>query len=417
MVNQEVNQPVKTKPRFFYGYIVVAVALFIMLLNYGARLTFGVFFKPMIFEFDWTRTLASGAFTLSMLVQGCVTIIMGRLNDKVGPRVVMTLCCSFLGLGFLLMSQTGYSWQLYLFYGVIIGIGMGGVFVALLSTVARWFVKRRGVMTGIVLGGLNLAALIVPPVANWLISIYDWRLAYIIMGSAVLVLGILAAQFLKRDPTKVGLLPYGYNHGKETGPASGDEGYSFKEAAGTLQFGMLVLIFFSLGYCLFSINVHIIPLVTDLGISSTTAANVLAVTGASGLIGSIVIGGMADRIGSKRANTISFILIVAAFFWLVTSTEVWMFYLFAAVFGLGAGGSAPMESTIVAELFGMKSHGSIFGVVSGGFTFGGALGPLLTGYFFDIYGNYRLAFLICAAVGTIGFVLAAALRPIKKLDL
>jgi len=417
VANQEANHHIKTEPRFFYGYVVVAVSLLLMLLIYSVRLSFGVFFKPMISEFDWTRTLTSGAFMLSMLVQGCVTIIIGRLNDRFGPRVVMTLCCFFLGLGFLLMSQISYSWQLYLFYGVIIGIGMGGVFVALMSTVARWFVKRRGMMTGIVMAGLNLAAFIVPPVANWLISIYDWRLAYIIIGSAVLVIGILAAQFLKRDPTKVGLLPYGYHSGKELMPASSHEGFSPKEAANTLQFWMVVLIFFCLGYCLFSINVHIILHVTDLGISSTTAAAVLAVTGASGLIGGIVLGGVADRIGSKLVTAIGFTLIMVAFFWLVPITEVWMFYLFAAVFGLGVGGSTPMESTIVAELFGMKSHGAILGTVSSAFIFGGALGPLLTGWFFDSTGNYQLAFLICAAVSVIALIMAIMIRPIKKLNL
>ena len=164
MNNQEVPQPTKTGSRFFYGYFVVIAALFLVLLHYGTRLSFGVFFKPMLTEFDWTRALMSGAFMLSMLMQGAGSILMGRLNDKLGPRFVMTLCGFLLGLGYLLMSLTGGSLHLYLFYGVIIGIGMAGAFVALLSTVARWFVKRRGMMTGIVIAGMGIGTLFMPPI-------------------------------------------------------------------------------------------------------------------------------------------------------------------------------------------------------------------------------------------------------------
>ena len=150
---------------------------------------------------------------------------MGRLNDKLGPRLVMTICGIFLGLGVLLMSQVGGVWQLYLFYGVIIGIGMGGAFVALLSTVARWFVKRRGMMTGIVIAGVGLGQFIVPPIANWLISIYDWRMSYVILGSVVLVIGVLAAQFLRRDPAKMGLVPHGEQKAGEQQLASGNRDF------------------------------------------------------------------------------------------------------------------------------------------------------------------------------------------------
>jgi len=416
VTNKEVYQPRNTEPRFFYGYIVVAAALLIMLLAYGVRTSFGVFFKPMLAEFDWTRALTSGAVTLSMVLQGLWGIFMGRFNDRFGPRFIMTLCCFFLGLGLLLMSQTGYSWQLYLFYGVIMGIGMGGVFVALLSTVVRWFVKTRGTMTGIVLTGIGLGTLVMSPLSNWVILIYDWRMSYIIVGSVVLVIGILAAQFLRRDPTKMGLVPYGQNEVKEQELVSGTQGLSLKEAAYTRHFWMVAVIFFCLGYCIFAITIHLVPHITDLGISATTAANVLAVTGGMQVISGIVLGGVADRVGIRRVLAISLILISAALFALVPVTKVWMRYLVAVVYGFGVGGGGVTESIIVAELFGIKSHGLIFGAVSFVFTIGGAVGPLLTGYLFDVTGNYQSAFLVSATVGVGGLILAAILRPIKKLD-
>jgi len=415
VTNKEVYQTPETEPRFFYGYIVVIAALLIILLHYGTRSSFGVFFKPMLNEFDWTRTLTSGAFTLSMLMQGVGSVIMGRLNDKHGSRVVMTLCGLFLGLGYLLMSLTSGVWHLYLFYGVIIGIGMGGSFVALLSTVARWFVLRRGVMTGIVIAGMGVGTFIVTPISNWLISVYDWRTSYALLGGMVLVISILAAQFLRRDPAQMGLVPYGADNGEEISSVSAEEGYSLKQAADTMQFWMVMLIYFCLGYFVFTVYVHLVPHITDLGISATTATNVLAVMGALNATGCIVLGGIADRLGNRQVITISFILITAALFWLVPSTEVWMLYLFAVIYGIGSGGGAPVESTVVAELFGMKSHGYIFGFVSCSFTIGGAIGPLLTGYLFDVSNSYQLAFIICGAISAVGLIFAALLRPTKKL--
>ena len=416
MTGNELRQSRGTEPRFFYGYIVVALALLIMFLAYGTRTTFGIFFKPMLTEFDWTRALTSGAFTLSMITQGILGIFMGRYNDRIGPRLVMTLCCFFLGLGFLLLSQTGSAWHLYLFYGVVIGIGMGGVLVVLLSTAARWFVKRRGTMTGIVSAGMGVGTLIMAPVSNWLISVYDWRLSYVIVGSGILVIGIVAAQFLRRDPSQMGLVPYG-QEGGEPGLAPGAEGLSLKEAAGTRQFWMAAIIFFCLGYHVFSISVHLVPHVTDLGISAATAANILAMSGVLRIISFIVWGGVADRIGNRRVLAISFVLIAVSMFWLVAIKEVWMFYLFVVVAGFGSGGAGLVESTVVAELFGMKSHGVILGAISFVFTIGAALGPFVTGYVFDVNGTYQVAFLVCAIVSVIGLILSAVLRPTKRLEI
>ena len=160
------------KPSFFYGYVVVAVAFIIMTATIGTYYSFGIFFKPMSADFGWNRALTSGAFSLSWLVTGFLTIAIGWLNDRFGPRPVMTLCGLLAGIGFLLMSQVNTIWQLYAFYGVLIGAGLS-VFVPLLSTVARWFVKRRTLMSGIVVCGIGVGSLAIPPLANWLIQTYD----------------------------------------------------------------------------------------------------------------------------------------------------------------------------------------------------------------------------------------------------
>ena len=122
MTNQSIRQSTSAKPGFFYGYIVVAAAFIVMMMTGGTFYSFGVFFKPLVAEFGWTRAMTSGAYSLCILLAGLLGIGTGRLTDKFGPRAIATGCGFLLGLGFLGMSQINTLWQLYLFYGVILGI-------------------------------------------------------------------------------------------------------------------------------------------------------------------------------------------------------------------------------------------------------------------------------------------------------
>ncbi|MFC1891729.1 MFS transporter [Thermodesulfobacteriota bacterium] len=414
MLEQKTLPYQKSKNRFFYGYVVLAAATLIMMVMYGTRAAFGVFFKPMLTEFGWTRALTSGALSLSMIIQGSLAVVMGGLNDRLGPRIVLTFCGLLSGIGCLLMSQINTVWQMYLFYGVIIGIGMSGIFVPILSTIARWFIKRRNMMSGIALAGISIGSFIAPPAANWMITTYDWRVSYILIGCIILVIGLLSAQFLKRDPNQTGQMPFGIVEGESQDLYTGDEGLSLKDATGTWQFWMLFLIFICLGFCFFSIMVHIVPHVTDLGISTKSAANILAAMSGSVIIGNIVMGGIADRIGSKQVCIIGLILTAIAVFWLVSIKEVWMFYAFVFIFGVAHGGCIGAESPLVAWLFGMSSHGMLLGIISCGFTVGAAIGPLFTGYIFDSTGSYKLAFITYGIISLFGFIMAILIRPIKE---
>ena len=411
MASQKIRKSPGAEPGFFYGYIVVAAALCIMAAAWGTYLSFGVFLKPLLAEFGWTRAMCSGALSLSAIVHGLLGIVMGRLTDRLGPRIVMTVCGFFLGLGYLLMSQIGTVWQLYLFYGVI-GMGMGGSIIPLVSTIARWFAKRRSMMTGIVLTGIGIGTLIGPPVANWLISTYDWRTSYTTLGSIVLVLVVLAAQLLRRDPTQMGQVPYGETEEGEQGLKLGIEGFSLKEAVYTRQFWLFVAMSFCFTFCTFTVMVHIAPHATDLGISAATAVNILATVGGMMIVGRIVLGGVADRIGNRQVFIVSFCLMAAALLWLVPATETWMLYLFAVVYGFASAGPGASASPLVAGLFGLSSHGLILGVTGLGNTTGGAIGPFLAGYIFDVTGSYQVAFLVCAAIAVLGLILTVVLRPI-----
>jgi MFS family permease len=413
MPDKKDYQTLKTEPRFFYGYIVVVVAFFIMVVSWALYYSFGVFFKPLLNEFGWTHAMTSGAFSLSMTIYGVLGIVVGVLNDRFGPRVVLTLCGFLLGLGYLLMSQVNALWQMYLFYGVIVGTGMSGVWVPQLSTVARWFVGRRTLMSGMVLAGVSIGQLIGPPVTTRLIALYNWRLSYIMLGGAIFLLVVLFAQFLRRDPAQMGQLPYGADEGKQPELTCNTQPFSLKEAAYTTQFWVAFSIYFCFGFGVFAIAVHIVPHAIELGISATSAATILSCRGGMSLVGNYVLGGVADRIGNRQIFIVGFIMTLAALFWLVPARELWMLYLFAVIFGFAGGGMAASESPLVAGLFGLASHGLIYGVVHLGFTAGAAVGPVVTGYIFDITGSYQVAFLLCAGLSIAGIVLASILRPTR----
>ena len=397
----------------FYGYIVVALAFIIMSVMYITRSAFGVFFKPMIAELDWTRAAISGAVSLSLIVQGSLAIVMGGLNDRLGPRLVLTLCNLLLVAGLMLMSQIYTLWHIYVFYGLMIGVGMSGCLVPLLSTVARWFVKWRNIMSGIVVAGIGVGSLIAPPIANYLITVYNWRLAYIILGVAILVIGTVSIQFVRRDPSKVGQEPYNPGNPARHELKREVAALSLGETMHTVRFWITAGIFFCLGFSMFSITVHLVPHVTDLNISPAVAAAILATFGGVSIIGNVAAGPIADKIGNRYVCLISFLIMAASLILLIWITEIWLFYLFAILFGFFTGTCVTTESPLVAELFGLRSHGAILGFISFSFTVGAAVGPLLMGYIFDVTSSYQLAFLSGAIVSLAGMVLSIVLRPTK----
>jgi len=413
MNEKDAQQSSEAKPGFFYGYVVVIAAFFILLVPWGLYMVFGVFFEPLITEFGWSRAVTSGAFSLSMILSGILGVAMGGLNDRFGPRIVLSFCGVILGLGFFLMSQVNATWQMYLFLGVLIGIGESGIWVPVLSTIARWFTKRRSLMSGIVMAGSGIGGLIEPPLVSRLIADSGWRMAYIVLGIIVLLVMVLAAQFM-RNPKQSSQLPNVENSQKDPAMKFETWGFSLKEAYHTRQFWLAMGMFFCLGYCLFAITVHIVPHAIKLGIPAIAAANILAAMGGMSIIGNFALGNLGDRIGNRQVFAIGFIMMAVVLFWLVPAKEIWMLYLFAIIFGFAQGGMGASESPLVAWLFGLKSHGLIYGVVGLGFTAGAAVGPFLTGYSCDLTFSYQIAFLICGAVAIIGLILSAILRPTKR---
>ncbi len=395
--------------KFFYGYTIVGASLIIMSAMWGGYYAFGVFFKPVLNEFGWTRAMTSGAFSLASLMNGLLTIGMGWLTDRFGPRVVMTLCGLLLGLGFIMMSQVHAPLHFYLSYGVLVGAGMSGSFVPLISTVSKWFLKRRSLMTGIVAAGTGAGALTGPVIASMLIPLYGWRASYMIMGGVLLSIIILFAQLIKKDPTQVGQLPWGENPIELKEKAKND-GLSMKEALSTSQFWIFFATGSCYGYCVFTIMVHITPHAIELGIPSLLAAKLIATIGGLGILGKVFWGRVGDTIGDRQILMIGFIFTFVALICLVPIKTPWMLFGAVSIFGFGYGGITVSHSPLIAELFGLRSHGLIFGVFNISVMIGSATGPWLTGYLFDLTGSYRIGFLLASGISLSGIILSLFLK-------
>jgi MFS family permease len=346
---------------------------------------------------------------------GVGAIIAGALNDRIGPRIIMMVSGASLGIGYLFLSGLQAPWQLYLFYGGLVGIGLSTHDVITLSTVARWFDKRRGMMSGIVKVGTGAGQLLMPLVATVLIAAFGWRNAYLLIGAVSLVLLVLVAQIMKRDPRDIGLLPdNGDDACVRNSSCIESAGLSMRKALGTGQFWIMCITEFAIFFCLLTTVIHIVPHARDIGMPPASAAGVLSTIGGVSMLGRIVIGMANDRIGGKRSLVICLTLLVASLVMLQLASNIWMLFLFAVIYGFPHGGLFTVISPTVAELFGTGSHGAIFGLILFSGTIGGSIGPWLTGYIFDTTGSYRSAFIILTVLALVGLGLLSSLRPLQR---
>jgi len=399
-------------PNRYSSHIIVAACFMIQAVGVGTFVTYGVFFNSLATEFDWSRAAISGASSLAFIFSGLFAIAIGRLNDIYGPRNLMRGSSILLGTGFMLMSQVAELWQLYVFYGIIFGIGLSAVDVIALTTTARWFSHSRGFMTGLVKVGTGAGQFLIPFLASILIATYGWRQAYLNIGVGVLVLLLCVAQILKRDP------------GTSTSPATSgvpslhnsaglqDQSIGARAAIHTVQLWLICGVNVLIVSCLLIILVHIVPHAIDLGLSTPKAAGVLSTIGAVSMIGRFTTGIAIDRIGSKPIMIVCFIILLVALLWLQVADSLWMLYLFASVYGLAHGGFYTVISPMIAEIFGIASHGAIFGIVVFSGTAGGAIGPLVAGQLFDITGSYAITFKGITLISFIALALILFLKPI-----
>jgi OFA family oxalate/formate antiporter-like MFS transporter len=273
---------------------------------------------------------------------------------------------------------------------------------------------------GIAGSGGGLGTVVMAPLSTFLISTYSWQKAYLIVGIIVWVIVIPLSQFLKRDPYEIGSLPDGAseesngNEGVDIGNTGGvtvSSGLSLLETLKTRSFWLVVGIWLTFSFCMLMVLTHIVPHVTDMGISATEAAVMLSIMGGARAVGMVLLGILADRAGRKMVAVISTLFQAGAMLWLVWANELWMFYLFAVVYGLGNGGLFSGVTSLLGNTFGLGRIGTILGLMEIGWGMGAAAGPVIGGLIFDTTASYTLAFLLGAGAMVIIAVLVALLKP------
>ena len=406
--------PSRIKDKLFYGWVMVVAFLVIGTTIFGTRFSFGIFFKSLESEFSLNRAATSAVFSVSMVL-GCVFAILGGLaSDRYGPRIVLFLMGLLTGLSLLLTSQTNSMWQLFITYSLLLSMGSSAMFVVMMSTVSRWFDKKRGLALGIASSGAGLGIMVMAPFATFLISNFDWRMAFIIIGVITWLIVFPLSRLLKKDPSEIGALPDGLDSfskdikNKEESIQPAD--FSLLQTLRTKTFWLIAFVWLFLASNMFLVFTHLVPHVTDIGFSAGEAAAILSLVGGLSVVGRVLMGTVSDRIGRKPTAIICALLQAGAMVWLTWSQDLWMLYLFALFYGLAYGGIGPSIAALIGDTFGLRNMGAILGALDIGFGVGGALGPAIGGLIFDATNSYFMAFLLGAVVMFISALLIAVTR-------
>jgi MFS family permease len=404
---------IKNNPRIYPGYVVLAACFFILAIVFGAQFSFGVFFKPILTQFGWSRAETAGPVAVGMIVNGLFSIVSGRLSDRFGPKLIISAGAVIISSGYFLMSSINSLWQLYVYYGVLVAGGSSTIYIPLVSLIARWFNQKRGLMSGIGISGIGFGVGVIPALASHLIVTYHWRTSLFIVGAGSLLLLLILARLLKKPPEEYPWEPE--SKGGDAISPNIKKGYSIKEALKTSQLWLIFIAWILYGFFYQVGFVHIVAYATDLGLSAVVAATVLTIIGFVGGFGRISLGFISDRLGIRKTVLYSFLITGAAYVCLSASDSIWMLYVFAVVFGALNGIGLLLIPTI-AEYFGFKDLGVISGVVVFANSAGAALSPPLAGAIYDSTGSYEIAFVLCGVFGLAAGILVWLLKPTKGLN-
>ncbi len=400
--------------RFSRGWVVLAVAFLVMAFGFALRNSFSVFYPAIVEDFGWARGSTAMMFSLSILVYGLFSPVVGGLIDRFRPQFLVAGGVLLLGGGFALCGLGTAEWHFYLLFGLVAALGVSLVGVTPLGAIVTpWFPQHRGMVFGVLAAGFGVS-LVSASVVQYLISTHGWQNAYFMTGlSFILVMLPLVLLFIRRAPrmqtapkqegaTQDSVLRHGW-HATE---------WTLRRAVRTPQFWMLWLAgFFQVGVAEKIAIAHQVYFFRDAGYSPMAAAAVYSVFGAAFVVGNLV-SSASDRLGRERVYLPACALSVAAtllLFFVRDASQPWMAYLFAVAFGLSIGVLPPVLFATVADLFHGRAYGAIQGSIMVGVSLGGAISPWLSGYLFDVTGSYRLMlYILLGALIACGFLLRAA---------
>ena len=364
----------------------------------GLLFAVGLFFDVFEEEFGWSRTVLSGSTSLAILVMGTLAYFGGRISDRYGPTLVLGTTGLLYGVGFGLISVVGEPWQLVALFGVFLGLGLATHDVVTLSTIARWFGPRRGMMTGVVKVGTAAGQMVVPLATALLMAVVGWRYAALTLGYAAAAVLLLAAYWTVSPPRS--------RSDARTTERSGPE---FAEIRRSRVFWTLCATQFLFFPSLVTVPLHIAVHGIDLGMTRTTAATLLTLIGGASVVGRLTAGTLVDRIGGRNAYLLCLAPLLLGLLALLAIETPWLLFVAVAVYGFAHGGLFTVVSPTVAELFGTRAHGAIFGSIVFFGTIGAAIGPTMAGRIFDLTGSYAYAFTGLAAMGAVALALVTSL--------
>jgi MFS family permease len=396
---------------FFYGWLVVGVVFVTMALGVNARTAFSLLMPPVLEEFGWDRGVTAGAFSFGFLVSAVLSPTLGRLMDARGPRTVMLLGVALTGAGMLLATLTRHPWHLYATLGVLVGAGSVALgYTGQTLFLPNWFVRRRGLATGIAFAGVGAGSIIMLPWFQGVIETAGWRAACWTLGIVVLVVAGPLNLLLHRRPEDLGLTPDG-----DPEPAAGTTGgvkknvvdpawaaidWTLARAIRTARFWWVGTGMFGALFAWYAVQVHQTKYLVEVGFSASQAAWALGAVSLVGIPGQIALGHLSDRMGREMVWTISCIGFMLTYLLLLAlegRPSLPLLYLMVGAQGLLGYGMTSIVGAIPAEIFEGRHFGSIFGTLMLGGIAGGALGPWALGALHDATGDYVAGFWLSLA--------------------
>ena len=393
--------------RIFYGWVILATAFTTTAVGWGIYYSLAVFFKDMQGTFNANRAEISLVSSICLGTFFTVGIIYGWFIDKHSPRPMIGLGGLSVFAGMILSSRATEVWQLYIFLGLMFGAGFSATVLPYIAVLARWFVKRRGLVLGIFATGAGFGMMIFSPLSQKMLIAYGWRTTFDILGIIVLVLFSVSAFLIRGYPHEKGLAPYGIEklpNEKDTASTSTNNDVTLREAIKGKNLWLALVTRMTLSVAIFMTNTHLVNFAKDTGMAATSAALLMTIVGVVSVGGKIGLGHLTDSIGSKRIVIFCAVLMGIVMLWLSSPRGTTALQLSAAVYGLGYGGSFALMNIIIIEVFGIKYMGRILGIINLGSAVGSLAGPWLAGYVFDTSGSYSVAFIIAAACSFIGAI-------------
>jgi MFS family permease len=405
------------KQPIFYGWWILAGLFVIDSVAALGRYNLTAFLPFIMPELGWSREKISLAQSLGIWLYALFVLLSGALVDRIGSRKTLLIGGAISVLGWVLLSTAQSTWQLYLYYGVLLTLAVAMThYVPVMATTRKWFIKRAGLVAGIAGSAWAVGNAIFLPVMTNLADSHGWRYTSLVLGICFGVVIILCALFIIRDtPESMGLHP----DGEESPPAPGytasvEVSWDIKRALKTSQFLLLFIAYSVYNIGLNGIAAHVVAWGTDLGSPEATAGIFSTAFAAPLIFGCIAGGWLGDKYGKSRVMPIGLMLCTAAMLygWLGVHTQQGLMALAIGV-GLGTGLQAPLYAPLLGDFFGGARVGSFFGILTFGYGLIGGWGPLIWATLREATGYYNAAALISAVCYAIAVVAILFVRPMR----